>query len=61
MTGRPNPDYNDLKLEFGSYMQVFECNDPTNTTKQRTTEAITLNPTGNAQGGYYFLSLVTRK
>jgi hypothetical protein len=28
MTGRANPDYNDLKLEFGSYVQVFEDNTP---------------------------------
>jgi len=32
LTGRPNPDYNDLKLEFGSYAQVFLDNNPTNTT-----------------------------
>jgi hypothetical protein len=24
MTGRANPDYNELKLEFGWYVQVFE-------------------------------------
>jgi len=24
MTGRANPNYNELKLEFGSYAQVFE-------------------------------------
>ena len=59
MTGVPLPDYNSLKLEFGSYVQVFELNDPTNTTKARTTGAITLNPTGNAQGSYHFMSLIT--
>jgi hypothetical protein len=53
MTGRANPDYNDLKLEFGSYAQVFEDNTPSNTTTSRNTGAIVLNPTGNAQGGYF--------
>jgi hypothetical protein len=37
----------------------FEDNDPTNTQKARTTPAIALTPTGNAQGGYFFLSLIT--
>jgi hypothetical protein len=45
MTGRANPDYNDLKLEFGSYVQVFEDNTPSNTTASRNTGAIVLNPT----------------
>jgi hypothetical protein len=59
MTGQPNPNYHDLKIEFGAYVQVFEDNDPTNTVRTRTTGAIALTPTGNAQGGYYFLSLTT--
>ena len=59
MTGVPNPDDNSLKLEFGSYVQVFELNNPSNTTKARTTGAITLNPTGNAQGSYHFMSLIS--
>ena len=61
MTGRANPDYNDLELDFGSYVQVFEDNTPSNTTSSRNTGAIVLNPTGNAQGNYYFISLVTGK
>jgi hypothetical protein len=44
MTGRANPDYNELKLEFGSYVQVFEDNTPSNTTTSRNTGAIVLNP-----------------
>jgi hypothetical protein len=48
-----------MKIEFGAYAQVFEDNDPTNTVRTRTTGAIALTPTGNAQGGYYFLSLTT--
>jgi hypothetical protein len=59
MTGRPTPDYNDLKIEFGAYAQVFEESERTNTLRTRTTGAIALTPTGNAQGGYYFLSLAT--
>jgi hypothetical protein len=59
MARRPSPDYHDLKIEFGAYAQVFEDNDPTNTVRARTTGVIALTPTGNAQGGYYFLSLTT--
>jgi hypothetical protein len=59
VTGRGNVDYNKLALEFGEYVLVFEDNDPTNTLKARNTPAIALNPTGNAQGDYYFMSLVT--
>jgi len=43
-TGRANPDYNDLMLEFGSYVQVFEDNTPSNPTTSRNTGAIVLNP-----------------
>ena len=32
-----------------------------NTQKARTTGAIALTPTGNAKGGYYFLSLLTKR
>jgi len=53
MTGRANPDYNELKLEFGSYVQFFEDNTPSNTTTSRNPGAIVLNPTGNAQGDYF--------
>jgi hypothetical protein len=59
MTGRQTPNYDDMKIEFGSYAQVFEDNQGTNTVRARTTGAIALGPTGNAQGGFYFLSLVT--
>ncbi len=59
MTGKPSPDYNNLKIEFGAYAQVYKSNNPTNTMRARTTGAIALTPTGNAQGGYNFLSLTT--
>jgi hypothetical protein len=61
MTGKPNPDYHSMKVEFGSYVHVFEENSPTNSNKSRTTGAIALNPTGNAQGDYHFMSLSTWK
>ena len=48
VTGRPNLDYNHMKLEFGTYVQVFEDNDPSNTIKARSMGAIGLDPTGNA-------------
>jgi hypothetical protein len=51
----------DFKIEFGAYALVFEDNDPTNTMKRRATGAIVLTPTGNTQGGHYFMSLTTGK
>lgn len=59
LTGQTPPDYNKLRLEFGTYVQVFEDKEPTNTMATRNVGAIALNPTGNAQGDYYFMSLVT--
>jgi hypothetical protein len=53
-----NVDYNKhCRLEFGEYAQVHEEHD--NSMVTRTTGAIALRPTGNSQGGYYFLSLST--
>lgn len=42
-------------LPFGAYVQTHEEHDNTMTT--RTIGAIALRPTGNAQGGHYFMSL----
>jgi hypothetical protein len=61
MTGAPSPDYHDFKLELGAHVHVFEDNNPTNTNKTRSTGAIALTPTGNAQGGHHFMSLTTGK
>jgi len=47
------------QLQFGEYVQVHESHD--NTMSTRTTGAIALRPTGNIQGGYFFLSLSTGK
>ena len=59
ITGSRPVDFNKLQLKFGTYVQVFENNAPTNTPKARSLGAIALNPTGNAQGDYYFMSLAT--
>ena len=45
MTGRPRPNYDNLLLEFVTYLHIFEDNDQTNTTKARTTPTIALNHT----------------
>jgi hypothetical protein len=50
------------RVPFGAYCEVHNVNDPSNTgEKPRTSAAIALNPTGNLQGSYHFLSLVTGK
>jgi hypothetical protein len=59
LTGVPSPDYNTMRLEIGSYVQVFEDNDPSNTPRARSLGAIALTPTGNHQGDYHFMSLAT--
>jgi hypothetical protein len=60
MTGKSNPDFNHMRIEFGSYAQIFE---PTtfasNTLRSRTTGAIALTATGKAQGDFHFMSLIT--
>jgi hypothetical protein len=57
VTGARAPDYNNFRLEFGSYVQLFDDSSPTNTIRSRTHGAIALTPTGNSQGDYFFLSL----
>ena len=53
-----NVDFNNhCKLEFGEYDHTHKEHD--NTMASRTCAAISLRPTGNAQGGYYFMSLRT--
>ena len=48
-----------MRIEFGSYVQVFEDCNPSNTPRARSLGAIALTPTGNSQGDYYFMSLAT--
>jgi hypothetical protein len=57
VTGAPKTDYRTMRLEFGSYVQVYDGT--SNDTKSRTLGAIATNPTGNASGDYYFMSLAT--
>jgi hypothetical protein len=45
------------QLEFGEYVQTHEEHD--NSMNTRTIGALALRPTGNAQGGYFFMSLAT--
>ena len=48
-------------IPFGSYCQVFWDKYPSNTPKEWTIAAICLGPTGNAQGGYKYYALATKK
>ncbi|MHA7927606.1 MAG: reverse transcriptase domain-containing protein, partial [Marinobacter sp.] len=57
LTGQQLNYHHHCRLEFGTYVQVHDEHD--NSMASRTTGAIALRPTGNAQGGYYFLSLTT--
>ena len=59
MTGKTLLDCNNILIEIGTYVHVFENNEPTNTTKARTTPTIAMDQTVNAQGGYLFMSLAT--
>jgi hypothetical protein len=59
VTGSPPPDYRKLRIDIGAYAQVFESPNPTNTPISRSLGAIALEPTGNADGSYHFLSLAT--
>jgi len=53
-------DYNKhCVLQFGSYVQVHEPHN--NSLMPRTTRAIALRPSGDSQGGYYFMSLSSGK
>ena len=57
ITGK-SVDFNiHCKYEFGEYAQTHESTD--NTMNERTVGALALRPTGNAQGGHFFLSLTT--
>jgi hypothetical protein len=48
------------KMPFGGYAQVHAEPDPTNNAMEsRTVGGISLGPTGNIQGSYHFLSLLT--
>lgn len=57
VTGRMLDARKHCVIAFGTYVQTHEPHD--NTMASRTVGAIALRPTGNAQGGHYFLSLAT--
>jgi hypothetical protein len=59
MTGQQCDYKLHCKVQFGEYVQVHESHD--NSMLTRTTGAIALRPTGNIQGGYFFMSLTTGK
>ena len=50
-----------LCLQFGEYCQTHENETPRNSMKARTKAAICLGPSGNKQGGFYFMSLRSGK
>jgi hypothetical protein len=57
ITGK-HVDYNKhVRIEFGAYAQTHE--EHSNDMEARTTGAICLGPSGNDQGGHYFMSLTT--
>ena len=57
ITGRHLDYRKHVRLEFGAYVQTHEKH--TNGMERRTCGAICLGPTGNEQGGHYFMSLAT--
>jgi len=59
VTGRQPLNFNNLKVTFGTFVQIHIHNNPTNTMQLLTINAIALNPTGNTQSSYYFVNLDT--
>ena len=59
MTGKRITYDKHCKLEFGTYVQTHKKHN--NSMDSRTSGAIALRPSGNEQGGHYFLSLHTGK
>jgi hypothetical protein len=50
-------DFKKFSLPFGTYCQVHEEKLPQNSLAERTLRAISLGPSGNAQGGHKFFYL----
>ena len=59
MTGTTLNYNTHCRVPFGAYCEIHNEPAPSNTEASRTTPAIALNPTGNLQGSYHFLSLAT--
>ena len=56
--GLPPPNFNHLTLEFGTYCEVFNEQDRTNTLQPRTSGALALTPLSNGRG-YWFFNIET--
>ena len=56
---KPTLDYNEMRIEFGSYMQVFEERRATNTTATRSIGAIALTLSPDSTGLYQFMNINT--
>ena len=55
-----NSDYNKhFQIEFGTYVQASQVNDPNNTNHPRTLDGIYLCPAPNLQGGHQIIDLQT--
>jgi hypothetical protein len=61
MTGETLHYKRHLSLQIGQYCQIHEEDTPRNSQLPRTRGAICLGPSGNAQGGFKFLSLRSNK
>ena len=61
MTGQSLNFNKHLKLQFGDYCQVHKEDTPRNSQAARTKGAICMGPSGNIQGGYFFMSLASGK
>ena len=62
VTGQELDVNKNCSLPFGGYCQVGYYDEPRNDTEiARTIDALALRPTGNAQGGYFFLRIDTWK
>ena len=59
VTGTGKVNYSHLKLEFVTFVHIFNDNQPTNAMSPRTTGAIALNSVGDSKGDNYFLNLDT--
>ncbi len=57
--GHPLDYTHHCRAPFGAYCEAHDENTPTNDMTTHGTPAICLGPTGNFQGTYTFLSLVT--
>ena len=59
ITGKAIDFKKDLKHAFGTYVQAFNENNPTNSPEPQSTDAIYLRPLPNKQGGHVVMDLKT--